>query len=84
MPKPETSPRFFEPVVAAPSPRRTKKVCVVMPAYNAEKTLERTWQDLPKDWVDDVILVDDASRDRTVELAQSIGLHVLVHPKNRG
>jgi glycosyltransferase involved in cell wall biosynthesis len=84
MPKPETSPRFFEPVVAAPSPRRTKKVCVVMPAYNAEKTLQRTWDDLPKDWVDDIILVDDCSRDRTVELARDLGLHVLVHPKNRG
>jgi glycosyltransferase involved in cell wall biosynthesis len=55
-----------------------------MPAYNAEKTLQRTWDDLPKDWVDDVVLVDDGSRDRTVELARSLGLHVLVHPKNRG
>lgn len=55
-----------------------------MPAYNAEKTLQRTWDDLPKDWVDDIVLVDDGSRDRTVELARSLGLHVLVHPRNRG
>ncbi|HKH45162.1 MAG TPA: glycosyltransferase family 2 protein [Thermoanaerobaculia bacterium] len=55
-----------------------------MPAYNAEKTLERTYRDLPLDWVDDVIVVDDASQDRTVEIAESLGLHVLVHPQNRG
>jgi glycosyltransferase involved in cell wall biosynthesis len=64
--------------------QRTRKVCVVMPAYNAEKTLEQTWRDLPLEWVDDVIVVDDASRDRTVEIARSLGLHVLVHPQNRG
>ena len=55
-----------------------------MPAYNAEKTLERTYHDLPFEWVDDVVLVDDASGDRTVEIARSLGLHVLVHPRNRG
>src|SRR6476661_6719053 len=55
-----------------------------MPAYNAEKTLERTWRDLPPEWVDDVVVVDDASRDRTVEIARSLGLHVLAHPRNRG
>lgn len=55
-----------------------------MPAYNAERTLERTWRDLPADWVDDVVVVDDASRDRTVEVARKLGLHVLVHPRNRG
>lgn len=55
-----------------------------MPAYNAEKTLERTWRDLPPGWVDDVVVVDDASRDRTVEVARGLGLHVVVHPKNRG
>ncbi len=64
--------------------QRTKKVCVVMPAYNAEKTIERTWADLPMAWVDDVVVVDDASRDRTVEIARGMGLHVIVHPKNRG
>ena len=60
------------------------KVAVVMPAYNAEKTLERTFADIPKGSVDDVILVDDASRDRTVEEARRLGLHVIVHPANRG
>jgi glycosyltransferase involved in cell wall biosynthesis len=67
-----------------PSPARTKKICVVMPAYHAEKTLERTYRDLPLDWVDDIVLVDDASQDRTVELAGSLGLHTLVHSRNRG
>lgn len=64
--------------------RGSRKICVVMPAYNAEKTLERTWRDLPLEWVDDVIVVDDASRDRTVEIARGLGLHVLAHPGNRG
>jgi glycosyltransferase involved in cell wall biosynthesis len=65
-------------------PARTQKICVVMPAYNAEKTLERTYQDLPLDWVDDIVLVDDGSRDRTVEIARRLGLHTVVHPRNRG
>ncbi len=60
------------------------KVAVVMPAYNAEKTLARTYADLPKGVVDDVILVDDASKDRTVEEAQRLGLHVVEHERNRG
>jgi glycosyltransferase involved in cell wall biosynthesis len=55
-----------------------------MPAYNAERTLVRTHEDLPLSWVDDVVLVDDASRDRTVEIARSLGLHTIVHPRNRG
>ena len=55
-----------------------------MPAYNAERTLERTVRDLPMEWVDDIVVVDDASRDRTVEVARGLGLHVLVHPRNRG
>jgi len=55
-----------------------------MPAYNAEKTLERTYADVPKDCVDDIILVDDGSRDRTVEIARRLGIHVVVHSKNRG
>jgi len=55
-----------------------------MPAYNAERTLVRTHEDLPLSWVDDVVLVDDASRDRTVEIARSLGLHTVVHPRNRG
>lgn len=55
-----------------------------MPAYNAEKTLERTLADIPSGVADDLILVDDASRDGTVALAHRLGLHVLVHEKNRG
>jgi glycosyltransferase involved in cell wall biosynthesis len=60
------------------------KVIVVMPAYNAEKTLARTYADIPKGSVDEVILVDDASNDRTVEEARRLGIPVIVHPKNRG
>jgi glycosyltransferase involved in cell wall biosynthesis len=60
------------------------KVAVVMPAYNAEKTLARTFADIPKGCVDDIILVDDASRDGTVEEARRLGLHVVVHATNRG
>ncbi len=63
---------------------RTKKVVVVMPAYNAAQTLERTLADIPRDWVDDIILVDDQSRDGTVELARRLGLRVFVHDRNRG
>ena len=66
-------------------PVHGKRVAVVMPAYNAEKTLQRTWDEIPREWVDDVILVDDASRDQTVEVARNIpGMHVVVHPRNRG
>jgi len=55
-----------------------------MPAYNAEKTLERTHADIAEGSVDDIILVDDCSRDRTVDLARRLGLHVETHEKNRG
>ena len=60
------------------------KIVVVMPAYNAEKTLESTYNDIPFDIVDDVVLVDDASRDRTPEIARSIGVHTVIHVKNLG
>lgn len=66
------------------APRRSKKVIVVMPAYNAEKTLERTLDDIPRDWVDDILLVDDCSKDGTVALARRLGLRVIAHPENRG
>ena len=56
-----------------------------MPASNAEKTLERTFEEVPKEWVDEIFLVDDASRDGTVALARTIpGLTVVVHSENRG
>lgn len=61
-----------------------KKVIVVMPAYNAEKTLEKTYNEIPFEIVDDVVLVDDASRDRTSEISRSIGIHTIVHTRNRG
>ena len=55
-----------------------------MPAFNAEKTLERTLADIPGDWVDEIILVDDLSRDGTVALARRLGLRVFVHDRNTG
>jgi len=55
-----------------------------MPAYNAEATLERTCRDLPQEAVDAIILVDDASRDRTVAVAERLGITVIRHPQNRG
>jgi glycosyltransferase involved in cell wall biosynthesis len=61
-----------------------KKIVVVMPAYNAEATLVRTYEEIDRTLVDDVILVDDASHDRTVDVARRLGLRVLVHPANRG
>ncbi len=63
---------------------RNKKVIVVMPAYNAEKTLAETYQEIPLDLVDKVILVDDASSDHTSELSEKLGLETIVHPQNRG
>jgi glycosyltransferase involved in cell wall biosynthesis len=60
------------------------KVIVVMPAYNAEQTLLRTFEDIPKDSVDDIILVDDHSQDRTAEMARRLGIQVIVHGENRG
>lgn len=55
-----------------------------MPAYNAAKTLQKTYKDIPKELVDEVILVDDKSLDNTVEIAKQLGLIVIVHGKNRG
>ena len=61
-----------------------KKIVVVMPAYNAEKTLEKTYSEIPFEVVDDVILVDDASRDRTAEIARKLGVRTIVHERNLG
>ncbi len=61
-----------------------KKIVVVMPAYNAEKTLVWTYREIPHEYVDEVILVDDASTDRTVEVAKGLSIHTVVHPENLG
>lgn len=62
-----------------------KKVVVVLPAYNAAKTLEQTYREIPFDMVDEVILVDDASKDNTVEVGKMLGIHhVIKHEQNKG
>jgi glycosyltransferase involved in cell wall biosynthesis len=62
-----------------------KKVVVVLPAYNAERTLEMTYRELPFDIVDEVVLVDDASKDNTSKLGKSLGIqHVIKHDQNKG
>lgn len=64
---------------------KNKKIVVVLPAYNAEKTLEKTYSEIPFDIVDEVVLVDDSSKDRTVEVAKNLGIkYVIQHEKNRG
>jgi len=63
---------------------KNKKIIVVMPAYNAEKTLQKTYSEIPHDIVDDIILVDDQSRDHTVEVSRQLGLTTIVHEKNLG
>jgi len=60
------------------------KIVVVLPAYNAAKTLQKTVADIPKDVVDEIILVDDGSNDETAQLAKSLDLTVITHKKNRG
>jgi glycosyltransferase involved in cell wall biosynthesis len=61
-----------------------KKIAVVLPAYLAEKTIERCFQDIPKDVVDHILMVDDGSTDRTVEVAHQLGIKTIVHEKNVG
>ena len=61
-----------------------KKIVVIMPAYNAEKTLEKTHREIPFEVVDDVILVDDASSDRTSEIAMTMGIRTIIHETNLG
>ncbi|MDO8482035.1 MAG: glycosyltransferase family 2 protein [bacterium] len=62
-----------------------QKLIVVLPAYNAEPTLRRTYREIPFDIVDDVVLVDDGSDDRTLEVAKEIGIrHIIRHEKNKG
>ena len=61
-----------------------KKIIIVMPAYNAELTLEKTYRDIPHGLVNEIILCDDQSKDRTLEIARILGLTVLLHDKNKG
>jgi glycosyltransferase involved in cell wall biosynthesis len=69
---------------SAPSPDATLRIVIVMPAYNAAKTLERTYADIPREIVHHMILVDDVSKDETVEIAKRLGLEVIVHRQNLG
>jgi glycosyltransferase involved in cell wall biosynthesis len=77
-------------VTGAPSPSNPaalvgdRKVVIVMPAYNAAKTLERTYADIPHEIVSRIILVDDVSRDETVDIARQLGLDVIIHQQNLG
>lgn len=61
-----------------------RKVAVVLPAYNAALTLKQTYDEIPFDVVDDVILTDDCSRDDTIEVSRGLGIHTIVHTNNRG
>lgn len=61
-----------------------KRICVVMPAYNAAATLERTWGELDRTVVDRILLVDDASADETVAIARRLDIETRLHPENRG
>ena len=64
---------------------KDKKICVVLPAYNAALTLEKTFKEVPMDIVDEVILVDDGSSDGTVEVARALGIqHIICHDENKG
>ena len=57
---------------------------MVIPAYNTEKTLEKTYNDILPEIVDEIIVVDDVSSDRTAEIAEKVGVTVIVHSQNRG
>jgi glycosyltransferase involved in cell wall biosynthesis len=63
---------------------KSPNVVIVMPAYNAAKTLQRTYDEIPPAYRKEIILVDDCSSDKTVEVAQNLGIKVICHPKNRG
>lgn len=71
-------------MMTEPTQSTTPRIVVVMPAYNAAKTIEKTYSDIPAGIVSQVILVDDVSQDETVEIAQQLGIKVIVHIQNRG
>src|ERR671937_397961 len=75
--------RILVPEAELP-PRRQDKVVAVLPAYNAERTLAATLADVPVGSIDEILLVDDGSTDRTVQVAREMGLTVIEHPENRG
>lgn len=79
---------FWTPYVSGscsgPSLLHGQKVVVVLPAYRAERTLERTHREIPRDVVDEVLLVDDASSDGTARLSESLGIRTFLHDTNRG
>src|SRR3989344_6286107 len=66
------------------NPNKSPKIVVVMPAFNAQETVKNTYDDLPKDLISEVILVDDASRDKTVKIAKEMGITVYTHEENKG
>jgi glycosyltransferase involved in cell wall biosynthesis len=72
----------LEPIPTQPAAR--PRLVIVMPAYNAAQTLERTYADVPHAIVDQIILVDDVSRDETVQIARQLGLDVIIHQQNKG
>jgi glycosyltransferase involved in cell wall biosynthesis len=74
--------RILKP--SEPTPPRTHKIIAVLPAYNAQSTLAATLADFPPGCVDEILLVDDGSKDDTVRIAREMGLKVIVHEKNKG
>jgi glycosyltransferase involved in cell wall biosynthesis len=78
------SPASQDPLPAPVSEGGRKRVVVVMPAYNAARTLERTYADIPHALIDKIILVDDVSKDDTVAVARQLGLDVIIHRQNLG
>lgn len=66
------------------SKKSKRKILVILPAYNAEKTLEKTYKNIPKHLIDEILLVDDGSRDRTSQLSKKLGMKTIVHKRNFG
>lgn len=81
---PTMEPFPVERILRRTDAQRTHRIIAVLPAYNAERTLAATIADIPPGSIDEVLLVDDGSNDRTVEIARQMGLTVIVHPQNRG